>query len=166
MRWSGLVIMRIRGEGLRRAILMALLVPASLAWAGETVPAGLYEVTVETSMPHLEENLRYAVTHETRYLDHQDLALAFPILGHASLSDCHLDGGQRSGEEVFYALICTGAHGTTGNAVWTLDAQRISGTLHVKLGGKNMTFSQRWTAVPARNERAPHSGSESAAARH
>ena len=48
--------------------------------ASETMPAGLYEVITETGMPHLEENLRYAVTRENRCLTGEDLASAFPIL--------------------------------------------------------------------------------------
>ena len=45
-------------------------------------------------------------------------------------------------------LICEGGHGTTGTAQWHLGADKIRGTLNVKLGGKNMTFYQRITAKP------------------
>jgi hypothetical protein len=56
--------------------------------ASQTTPARLYEVVTETGMPHLEENLRYAITRENRCLTSEDLASAFPVLGHASLADC------------------------------------------------------------------------------
>ena len=131
-----------------RRVLMATPLLGSLALASQPLPSGLYEITVETNMPHLEENLRYATTHETRCLRGQDLTTAFPVLQHASLQDCRLEPEQRADGEAFYRLVCAGGHGTTGNAVWTFDAHRIIGTLHVKLGGKNMTFSQRWTAIP------------------
>ena len=129
-----------------RPLIATLLVGSALA-AGP-LPSGRYEITVETYMPHLEENLRYATTRETRCLQHQDLAFAFPVLRHASLQGCRLEKDASTGDEVSYALACDGGHGTTGNAVWTFEEHRITGTLHVKLGGKNMTFSQRWTAVP------------------
>jgi len=45
----------------------------------------------------------------------------------------------------------------TGSAAWELGEHRITGTLHVKLGGKNMTFHQRLTAI-ARGECAPSRG--------
>jgi len=43
-------------------------------------------------------------------------------------------------------LVCEGGHGTTGRAIWQLGRTHSVGTLSVKLGGKNMTFSQRVTA--------------------
>jgi hypothetical protein len=47
-----------------------------------------------------------------------------------------------------YTLTCEAGHGTTGEATWRIEEQRIRGTLNVKLGGKNMTFYQRVTALP------------------
>lgn len=109
-------------------------------------PARLYEVITETSMPHLEENLRYAVTRQKRCLTGADLATAFPVLESASLADCKLQHAGRNGDDVSYLLVCTGGHGTTGSASWHGAEQLRVGTLSVKLGGKNMTFSQRVTA--------------------
>ena len=129
-------------------LLLAALLAGSAALASEPLPSGRYAITVETYMPHLEENLRYATTHETRCLQHQDLASAFPVLHHASLQGCRLEKDAGAGDGITYVLACDGGHGTTGNAVWTFEEHRITGTLHVKLGGKNMTFSQRLTAVP------------------
>lgn len=116
--------------------------------ASETMPAGLYEVITETGMPHLEENLRYAVTRENRCLTGEDLASAFPILKSASLADCELRHESRDGDAVSYLLVCDGGHGTTGSASWRVGERLIVGTLNVKLGGKNMTFFQRVTAKP------------------
>jgi hypothetical protein len=116
------------------------------ALAGEMMPARLYEVTTETGMPHLEENLRYTITKERQCLAHQGLASAFPILSHPALKGCRLDQKSRDDATVSYLLVCEGGHGTTGDAVWKLGERQIRGTLNVKLGGKNMTFYQRVTA--------------------
>lgn len=116
--------------------------------ASETSPARLYEVITETGMPHLEENLRYAVTRENRCLTGEQLASAFPILKSASLADCKLRHEARHGDAVSYLLVCDGGHGTTGSASWRGGEQLRVGTLNVKLGGKNMTFFQRVTAKP------------------
>jgi hypothetical protein len=120
---------------------------ASLS-ASETMPARLYEVVTETSMPHLEENLRYAVTRENRCLAGEDLATAFPVLKSASLADCKLRHQGRRDDELSFVLVCEGGHGTTGSANWRVGERSMVGTLSVKLGGKNMTFSQRLTAKP------------------
>lgn len=105
----------------------------------------LYELVTETAMPHLEENLRYATTHERRCIDTSDLSTEFPALSYPSLWDCRLVRTKGEASFAIYALHCTGGHGTTGGARWRFDRTSISGTLNVKLGGKNMTFYQRIT---------------------
>lgn len=116
--------------------------------ASETMPARLYEVITETGMPHLEENLRYAVTRENRCLTDEELVSAFPILQHPSLADCKLRRERRDARVDSYLLVCEAGHGTTGNASWRVGEQLMVGQLDVKLGGKNMTFFQRVTAKP------------------
>ncbi|MDM0115928.1 hypothetical protein QTI66_27515 [Variovorax sp. J22R133] len=125
----------------------ALLLTASAANAAdEAEPVRLYDLVIQTGMPHLEENLRYADTRERRCVDTRDLSQMFPVLRHVSLQDCVL--AKDSGNDAVattYVLKCTGGHGTSGGAQWQWDAQSISGTLSVRLGGKNMTFYQRIT---------------------
>jgi hypothetical protein len=116
--------------------------------ASDTAPARLYEVITETGMPHLEDNLRYAVTRENRCLTDEELPSAFPILKSASLADCKLQREGPHSDDASYLLVCDGGHGTTGSASWHVGERSIVGTLKVKLGGKNMTFFQRVTAKP------------------
>jgi Protein of unknown function (DUF3617) len=128
----------------------------AVAAAGDGAPARiseadspvLYEVVTETGMPHLEENLRYTTTHEQRCLNREELLRAFPALKHESLRDCSLENMDRRSQVFSMRLLCTSAHGTTGRAEWRFGERRIVGALHVKLGGKNMTFYQRITATP------------------
>ena len=131
------------------AILSLTLIPNSPSrGASQIIPERLYEVTTETGMPHLEENLRYTTTREKVCLTHRALAMAFPILDHPALRGCSLQNEVRRGDTVSYTLACTGGHGTTGEATWHVEKRRIRGTLNIKLGGKNMTFYQRVTALP------------------
>ena len=108
----------------------------------------LYEVRTQTGMPHLEENLRYAVVTEQRCLDPQDLSTVFWMLGDASLQGCKLAKVLDEPGHAVYALQCSGGHGTSGDARWELTPRRLSGVLNVRLGGKNMTFYQRIAATP------------------
>ena len=110
-------------------------------------PARLYNITIETGMPHLEENLRYAVTRTKRCLTRKDLDSAFPILDHSSLAGCKLREQSSTEDTVVYVLVCGRSAGTTGTATWQLGEHVIRGTLDVKLGGKNMTFFQRVTGT-------------------
>ncbi len=118
------------------------------AHPAESMPRRLYEITTETGMPHLENNLRYADTREKRCLSQRDLATAFPILQHHSLQGCKLDNENRNGDTLTYLLSCQAAHGKTGTAQWNLGKDLIAGRLDVRMGGKNMTFYQRVTARP------------------
>jgi hypothetical protein len=151
-RVNGKPIETVSASDISRSALCGLLTFSVLifphARASESMPPRLYEVTTETVMPHLEENLRYATTRGKRCLDHQQLSSAFPILSHESLKGCRLDNDSRDDETVSYLLICEDGNVTTGTALWHLGAGSIRGTLDVKLGGKNMTFYQRITAKP------------------
>jgi hypothetical protein len=133
-----------------RAVTRRLLIPAFFltlhVQASELLPARLYDVTIETGMPHLEENLRYTTIHQRNCISLKDLATEFPILNHPTLAGCTLRGEARRDDTVKFVLSCDDRHGTTGMAVWHIDKQRIWGRLDVKLGGKNMTFSQTVTA--------------------
>jgi hypothetical protein len=118
----------------------------SSAWSDEVMPLQLYEVVTETAMPNLEENLRYTITREQRCTQQSELWSAFPILHHTALKDCKLDHQNREQDTLSYDLICEGGHGTTGRAIWQIGRNQSTGTLNVKLGGKNMTFYQRVSA--------------------
>ncbi|QAZ39490.1 hypothetical protein C1M51_08625 [Methylibium sp. Pch-M] len=108
-------------------------------------PRRLYEVSTETGMPHLEENLRYAVRSEQRCLAADDLSTVFWMLQDVSLQDCTLD---KLSDDA-YRLRCSGGHGTTGDARWQFGTDgALVGRMNVRLGGKNMTFFQRVTATP------------------
>jgi hypothetical protein len=111
-------------------------------------PTRLYEVTTATSMPHLDESLRYATRTETRCIDTRDLSGEFWMLREVSLQDCRLVRTSESAEAAGYLLVCDGGHGTTGSATWQLGQGAIAGMFNVRLGGKNMTFYQRIIAKP------------------
>jgi len=126
------------------------LVGALIFYARAAAPANplLYEMTTETLMPHLEENLRYAVRKEQRCMNQDDLSKVFWMLNEVSLQDCALVKSMHDADSALYLLKCSGGHGTTGDARWKLEPDAITGTLKVRLGGKNMTFYQRITAKP------------------
>ena len=120
----------------------------SVTLAADAGPRKLYEVTTATSMPHLDESLRYATRTEARCIDVRDLSGEFWMLREVSLQDCRLLKASESADAADYLLVCDGGHGTTGTATWQLGQGAIAGTLNVRLGGKNMTFYQRITAKP------------------
>lgn len=127
----------------------ALSILACLRVAADDVEARafLYEVTVETSMPHLEENLRYTRATDRTCVTRSESLIAFPVLKQDAFQACKLVANEAADLRASYWLVCLDSSGTTGRAEWRIDAARIAGTLVVKLGGKNMTFRQHVTAT-------------------
>jgi hypothetical protein len=110
--------------------------------AGFALPPGRYDVTAQMYMPHLEE-MRRIVTHEQYCLRDGDPGGLFPVLRQPALRGCRLDRGEQTPEVFVYVLVCEATLGATGHARFKHDRGRVIGTIDVKMGGKNMTFSQR-----------------------
>jgi hypothetical protein len=142
---SGMSIRLNTGCGCLFAALTLFLV-ARPAMAAETESLGLYNLTIEIQMPHLDENLRYATARHAHCVDRRWLSSAFASLRYNALSDCALEHEHQQGDTVSYDLVCTSGHGTTGAATWRIGADRLFGRLNVTLGGKNMTFSEQISA--------------------
>lgn len=88
-----------------RSIVLSLL--STPAWASdEVLPPGSYEITAQTAMPHLEENLRYAMSRERLCLHGHELSSVFSVLPHQALSGCELGDESRLGDTVGYLLVC------------------------------------------------------------
>ncbi|MGH8177969.1 MAG: DUF3617 domain-containing protein [Steroidobacter sp.] len=115
--------------------------------SADNVRPGVYEVVAETMMPHLEENLRYATSRERHCLTQRDLSSIFPILRSPSLSGCTLSEEGASGGVIRYRLVCENPQAAIGTARLNTTLDRIVGILEIKLGGKNMTMSQRIQAT-------------------
>lgn len=128
----------------RTTVSMTIFLLGVGAWTtSEAVTPGMYEISTEMLMPHLEDNLRYARTRERRCIRDHAVSDFFPILRHESLNGCTLAAGTESGAVIYYPLVCDGSNGTTGTAQLQGDAGRVAGELAIRMGGKNMTFSQR-----------------------
>jgi hypothetical protein len=65
------------------------------------------------------------------------------MLRYESFTGCTLAGGQRAGEYIEYRLVCRNPEAATGAAHLALSSAGIRGALDIKMGAKNMTFSQR-----------------------
>ncbi len=97
-------------------------------------------------MPHLDE-MRRQVAHHTRCVQDDAPDGLFPVLDQHALRGCRLGypktlaAGQ--GERHEYVLVCASARVASGTAGIDTSGDTLVGLLTVKIGGKNMTFSQR-----------------------
>lgn len=127
--------------------LAAGLACAALAGPSGVAP-GAYHVTRETVLPHLEEALRYATTRETLCLSTQPADVLFPLLEHPAFAGCTLQPAPAPADaagvaDQHWALHCSNAGAASGEASLRTEPGRFTAVLQVKMGGKNMTLSQR-----------------------
>ena len=125
--------------------LAAALLAAALSGAAPFRP-GHYTIEAQTVMPHLEE-MRRIRTREARCLDGTEWHLLFPVLAQRAFTGCGFGHARREAARVELVLVCHSARVATGTALLEISSHRIIGDLHVKMGGKNMTFSQHVVAV-------------------
>ena len=128
-----------------RSVAVVGLCTSSLA-STVSVEPGLYELTAQTVLPHLEESLRYATTRSRRCLGTQEASALFPLLRHEAFAGCSLLHESSSEAEAHFSLRCNNPQAATGAAHFALQSGGFHAVLHVKMGGKNMTLSQRISA--------------------
>ena len=112
----------------------------AVAQSTALVPPGHYALTTETVLPHLEEALRYATTRTTRCLAGDSADSFFPLLQHQALTGCSLSVAAEAGT---FTLSCRNPEAATGVATFEHSHSSIRAVLELKMGGKNMTLSQR-----------------------
>lgn len=120
-----------------------LAVPARAIDNDVTLAPGHYEVVAQTILPNLEESLRYATTRSQRCLGNEPVDTLFPILLHPAFAGCTLVRQVARRDEWVFTLQCANAEAASGTANLLVEAQRFDATLDLKMGGKNMTLSQR-----------------------
>ena len=107
------------------------------------VPGGEYELTTQTVLPHLEEALRYATTRSRACLREPDATRVFPLLLHQAFAGCHLVPDAEVIDTLRFKLECANPEAASGSAMFDVSAIYFSAALEIKMGGKNMTLSQR-----------------------
>jgi hypothetical protein len=130
----------------RPQLLPCLLAAMSLSSNAATpvvVPPGEYDLTTQTVLPHLEEALRYARTRTRQCLREPDATIIFPLLQHRAFSGCSLVPSTEANDGLRFTLQCTNPEAASGSAVFEVGASYVSAVLELKMGGKNMTLSQR-----------------------
>ena len=140
---------RTRPARVTLALVLVNAIRALAADAGESVPApfeaGRYRLASQLLMPHLDEMRRTSSASEACLAPLAPEAL-FPVFAQYALGGCRLGYPKDSGDSVDYVLVCASARVASGTARLVRSDAGVVGTLAVKMGGKNMTFSQRVVA--------------------
>jgi len=133
-------------QPVRPRFLLGLLSAMSLsahAAAPLALSPGEYDLTTQTVLPHLEEALRYATTRTRQCLREPDATSLFPLLQHPAFAGCSLVADTNANDGARFTLVCKNPEAASGSAAFEVGASHISAVLELKMGGKNMTLSQR-----------------------
>lgn len=112
------------------------------------LPAGRYAIRSNMVMPHLEE-MRRITADESRCVARDAASALFPVLRQPALRGCSFGYGAERPTGFQYVLVCASARVASGTAELARQGETVNGTLVVKMGGKNMTFSQSIRAARA-----------------
>jgi hypothetical protein len=118
-----------------------LLVATTTAAAAPAVPSGRYALAAQTVMPHLDA-MRNSVDHREICVADGALERLFPVLEHPALRGCTLAYPKAEARGTRYVLSCTSARVASGGLLLVDEGGALVGDLAVKMGGKNMTFTQ------------------------
>jgi hypothetical protein len=104
---------------------------------------GEYEVSVRLELPHLEDMAttklaRICVTGGEGGTHGLAVLGGNNPLARCPASNIHEDGGVLT-----FDIVCPGGNAATGSAKYTLRAQGFDGAIAMKMGGKNMTMTER-----------------------
>ncbi len=110
-----------------------------------TIIPGSYAIEAQMMMPHLDE-MRQISKHSSACINDADPAQFFPVFRQPALSGCELRFDRSTAGSVHYELSCNSINGASGTARLTIRGDHVQGVLKVKMGGKNMTFSQHVNA--------------------
>lgn len=123
-------------------LLPVLLTPRGAGAEPSLLVPGRYDLAVQMVMPHLDE-MRRIVTHAQRCVTSATPEVLFPVLEQPALGGCALGYPRHAPDHSDYVLVCASARVASGTATLTRQGDGVFGLLTVKMGGKNMTFSQR-----------------------
>jgi hypothetical protein len=128
-------------------LLSLFAVYASLADASVHLTPGLYEVQVEIALPNTyniapKTTVRHCVTAA-------DIATgrAFFVLSDNPIRSCALHDYDAYKEKVRYRIACVGPNAASAGAEFELQHTHYHGTIHMQMGGKNMTMFETQHAV-------------------
>ncbi len=116
---------------------------AALAADQATLAAGEYEVTVRLALPNVEDT-RVSKTVRNCITANGSGSRGLGVLGDNNpLSACPVRNVRGQQKELRFDIVCPGSNAAIGMARFTLAPTGFEGSIDIKMGGKNMTMSER-----------------------
>jgi hypothetical protein len=121
---------------------LSLLSAAGPGAAASLLTPGLYQVEVRVALPNVQNSAApFVVTHWVSRADLES-GRAFFLLSDNPLRRCDLLDFEAAGEDATYRIACPGPNRGSALAAFKTAGTGYRGTIHMNLGGKNMTLTE------------------------
>ena len=129
---------------MRLLILLALVSASTVASAGDVIlEPGEYEVQMRLELPHIED---MGVQRTAKVCITDGGTHGIVVLSENNpLARCPVSNVKRTADELHFNLICEGHNQAVAWAKFRLWPDRFAGAFDMKMGGKNMTMTERQT---------------------
>ena len=127
-------------------IALAALLIASAAPARADVRGGLYEVTARIELPNVAPVAAPIRTTLCLTTEALRTATAFRVLSRNPLAACGRSDVVHSGAATTFRITCPGPNAPSALARFEVTDHGFKGAIHMNMGGKNMTMTERQSA--------------------
>lgn len=130
---------------MRKFLIIPIVVLSSASSAGDAVmlEAGAYEVQMRLELPHVE-TMKVQKTAQVCITDGGTRGIVV-LSENNPLARCPASNVKQTGDELVFDLICEGHNQAVAQAKFQLWPDRFAGAFEMKMGGKNMTMTERQT---------------------
>jgi Protein of unknown function (DUF3617) len=104
---------------------------------------GEYEVSVRLDLPHVDDLTAVKTTRVCVTAGGNDTHGLTVLSDNNPLGGCAASNIRDDGGTLLFDIACPGRNAATGSAQYALRAQDFDGVITMKMGGKNMTMTER-----------------------
>lgn len=115
----------------------------SVATAAAALEPGQYEVSVRLELPHVEDMGAHKVARICVTGGDGGSHGLVVLSDNNPLALCPASDVRESGGTLTFEIVCPGANAAVGSASYALRAHDFDGVIAMKMGGKNMTMTER-----------------------
>ena len=115
--------------------------------ASVNLTPGLYEVQVEIALPNTYNVAPKIIVRHCVTAPDIATGRAFFVLSDNPIRSCSLHDYDARRDEVRYRIACAGPNAASASAAFELQQTHYHGTIHMQMGGKNMTMFETQHAV-------------------
>lgn len=122
-------------------ILALMAFPVAAAAEEAVLKPGEYEVEMRLDLPHVED---MGVRRTARVCLTEGGSHGIVVLSENNpLARCPVSNVKEKGGELTFDLVCEGHNQAVAGAKFRLESNRFTGAFDMKMGGKNMTMTER-----------------------